>query len=109
MIGGYIGSSIGGRVPLVDIRESDATSSGVATVTGVAAPINAGVGSSNGVATVIGVGDEVIILRRQYTSTDILEKPIDYVLASDTCPDEKPKRAPNRSMTRSMMKNIFGE
>lgn len=102
---GYVGLAVGEGFPYIDTRESDAVSSGSASVSGVASPLFSGVGSASGSSSVSGIGDSAVVISRQITNTSFLQLPVDYVLAGEG----KDDKLPRGKMTPRMMKKIFGE
>lgn len=102
---GYVGLAVGEGFPYIDTRESDAVSSGSASVSGVGSPIFSGVGSASGSASVSGAGESIMVISRQVVNTTILQNPVDYVLAGEG----KDDKLPRGKMTPRMMKKIFGE
>lgn len=137
MIGGYVGVDVGGRFPLGEIITStiDSNIDGAATVTAVGrATVNADIDSGfagsttvtavsaaianvdasiAGSSTVTAVGSFTISLAREITDTEThIQKPVDYVLASDTGKPQGPNglsQGDPSAMTRSMLNKIFGE
>jgi hypothetical protein len=107
MIGGGIGAyGIGGRAPISDIREGQATIAATFTISPISKPIHSQPATIAASFTVSGVGSVETIFTKEITDTVThIQLPVDYALAGEQhLPELKSPKLP-----RNKVRKIFGE